>query len=203
VRALVRSPEKAKWLGELGAQVIATDLADERSMTAGLEGATAAYLINPPAETLPDPLRQAMRIADAMALGADEAGVEQLVVLSSIAAHQPAGTGLILTTHLTEQRLRRVRARTTFLRCAFFLENWLPALSSARETGSLSSELQDVETPREFVGSGDVGSTAAALLTGAIPFASLVELAGAQPWTPSEIAAALGRAVGVPLRAGT
>lgn len=201
VRALVRNPVKAAWLASAGAELAKVDLGDREQVARAFDGVTATYVVNPPAETLPDPLRHAMRIADCLAEGLDAASVERAIVLSSIGAQRPAGTGLILTTHLTEQRLRSARAETTFLRCAFFLENWLAALQPALRSGTLPSELQDVDQPREFVGAQDIGGTAIALLTGELPARPLVELAGAQAWTPNAVAAALGRAAGLPLRA--
>lgn len=201
VRVLVRDASRAAGLAELGAEVIEVDLSDVPSLRRGFERAAGAYLLNPPAETMPDPLRRAMQIADALARALDESQVGHAVVLSSIGAQFAAGTGLILTTYLTEQRLSRVSARITFMRCAFFLENWLSALPAALTSGTLRSELQVLDQRHDFVGSADIGATAAGILTGAIPFSPVVELAGARAWSPSEVAAALARAAGVSIRA--
>ena len=80
-----------------------------------------------------DPIADGRRIADAIARAVDGAPAH-LVMLSSLGAHHPEGTGLSATLHAAEERLGPgvlPPSPVTFVRAAFFLENWVPVLGAA------------------------------------------------------------------------
>jgi uncharacterized protein YbjT (DUF2867 family) len=124
-----------EWL-ERGAEVVQVDFRDTTGLTAALAGAEAAWLLVPPdvggAGFLPDRVSLSASLAQAVR----ESGLPRTVVLSSIGAHRSAGTGPILGSHGMEQALAG-HPGVTFLRVAWFVENWLPALEIVRTEGVL------------------------------------------------------------------
>src|ERR687892_667445 len=60
-----------------------------------------------------------------------------VVLLSSIGANQPSGTGPIQYIYPIEQGLRETGVPSTFLRAGFFMENWAGMAQGAIDSGTL------------------------------------------------------------------
>ena len=115
VRVFVRDPENAATWAARGAEVAVGDLGDPSALARAFDGAEAAYVLNPPAYTLPDLFDHARRLAEATLAATRKAGPGRLVVLSSVGAHLASGTGIILTNRLFEQILGDAPCAVTFL----------------------------------------------------------------------------------------
>ena len=74
-------------------------------------------------------------------------GLQRLVLLSSVGAHLPAGTGPVLGLHRAESILVDAAPHVTFLRPASFMDNW-HGLAGAARGGVLPSFFADLDTPR-------------------------------------------------------
>jgi len=139
VRAVVRDAAKGeRWLAQ-GAEVAVADLADAGSLAAAFEGADAAYVLNPPAYTMPDLFARAETLARNVLAAARHSRIGRLVVLSSIGAHLPSGTGNIRTNWTFEQVLGALDGAVTFVRPAYFMENWAWVAPVAAGQGLLPS----------------------------------------------------------------
>lgn len=198
VRALVRDAEKAKDLAQLGAEVVTLDLADRAGLERALAGATAAYLLSPPDMAAKNFLAERAALLDSVAAAVKAAAVPHVVFLSSIGA-QHAGNGVIQSVHAGERALLATGAPVTFLRPAYFVQNWGAVLPVAKKDGVLPSFIPgDFRMP--MVSSADVGSSAAeALLDGARGH-RILELSGPQDVTPREVAAVVSKLLDKPVQ---
>ena len=70
---------------------------------------------------------------ETLARAVEKSKVPHVVLLSSMGAQHEAGTGPIRTLHFAEQRLAKTPAKTTFVRAAYFLENWASVLGAAAQ----------------------------------------------------------------------
>lgn len=197
VRVVVRDEAKgAPWKAR-GAEVAAASLDDAATLAKALSGASGAYLLLPPKLGSNDVVADQRRTADAIAAAVAESGVAHVVLLSSVGAQHEDGTGPIKTLHYAEKRLAEsTKARLTFLRAAYFLDNWA-AVAAAAKTGKLPTFIAPSHVI-PMVSTRDIGEAAARALAEGPPRERIdvVELAGPRDWSASDIAAAFGRIVG-------
>jgi uncharacterized protein YbjT (DUF2867 family) len=194
IRVIVRDTRKgAEWKAR-GADVAVASLDDATALTGALRGASAAYLLIPPAYTQPDVFAVQAVTRDAIVRAISDSAVGHVVFLSSIAAHYPSGTGPIRTLHAAEQALRKLATPVTILRAPYFLENWAAVLPVVISQGILPSFIP-LDKAIETVATADIGEQAARLLT-APPATRLVEFAGPRSYSPRDIAGELSAAIG-------
>jgi len=192
MRLLVRrdDAQAAAWRAR-GAEVVIVDVADSRSLADALQGVVGAYLMNPPAYMHPDLFAHAHAVHKSLIDAANRAEVPHIVALSSVGAHQPKGTGNILTTWDYEQQLRQLNSRFTILRAANFMENWTWSLAPALEKGVLPSMFLPIERAIPMVSVADIGETVAKCLMQPPERNQLIELHGPQDYSPIHAAQAL------------
>ncbi|WP_349369406.1 NAD(P)H-binding protein [Salinarimonas sp.] len=195
VRALVRSPEKARAWAAQGVEIVTGDVASADDLARAMAGVEGAYLLAPPDYSASGFVARAAAIAGAARAAAEAAGLPRLVFLSSEGAHLPDGTGVIESLHAAEQALAGLRTPHTVLRATYFQENWASVFGLAAAQGVLPTLLTDLDRPQRMVAAADIGRIAAELLTADAPPA-LVELAGPEDPTPRAVAAAIARVVG-------
>jgi uncharacterized protein YbjT (DUF2867 family) len=143
--------------------------------------------------------RRAKNVAAAIAA----VDVRHVVMLSSIGAQHPDGTGSVLYLHDAEATVARTvssggAARAvTFLRAAYFMENWALSLQPASQGFFPTFLRADRAIP--MVATRDVGLAAARLLAEGGSGARIVQLAGPREYTPNDVASSLGRLLGKPI----
>ena len=199
VRVIVRRPEAGEAWKARGATVAVADLADPIGLAEALRGVQGAYLLNPPRYELADPYAEAARIGASFAQAIVRSQVPRVVVLSSVGAFQPSGTGIIATTRAIERALAGVDARIVFLRASYFFENWNHVLGAVRGNGALPAFLTPADRRVPMVTVADIATTVMAILrdpnwTGK----RVVELASFEA-SPAEVANALASALGKPV----
>jgi uncharacterized protein YbjT (DUF2867 family) len=200
VRAVVRDPAKGESWKTRGAEVAVADLDDVSSLARAFEGVDAAYVLNPPAYTLPDLFARAETVAANIAQAVRSARLPRLVVLSSIGAHLASGTGNIRTNRILELVLGRLECPVTFLRPAYFMENWAWVAQVAAQGGVLPSFLSPTGRGIPMVSSSDIGAAAArALLDAGVN--GVIELEGPRACSPDDVASAFTQALGRPVNA--
>lgn len=188
VRAVVRDLVKAQPLADLGAEIVLADVLDAPSLRAALQGAESAFVLNPPNYQAPELRAVARQISQNFRQALHGSGVQRVAVLSSIGAHLPIGTGNILTNFDQEQLLAGVVPHVTFLRCAWFMDNWAAAAAAAAETGLFSSLLAPLDAAFPMVSSRDIGRTAGRILLGEFDGEKILELEGPHPYSPRQVA---------------
>jgi uncharacterized protein YbjT (DUF2867 family) len=204
VRVVLHSDaDRGQAWKDKGAEAIVADVEEPAALGRALAGAEGAYVLLPPAlssnRVRVDNDRRAKNLA--AAIGA--AGVGQVVMLSSIGAQHPDGTGPILSLHDAEATIGGALAaagRTrgvTFLRAAYFMENWATALLGVGQ-GILPTFLQ-ADRAIPMVATRDIGLAAARLLADGGVGKRIIQLAGPREYAPADVAAALARVVGKPI----
>ncbi len=201
VRVIVRDEAKGTPWKARGAEVAVASLGDRAALAGALAGAEGVYLLLPPSafdET--DIAAGRRKYIDAIAGAVKDARPGHVVLLSSIGSELPSGNGPIQYLHTLEGRLRETGVPTTFLRAAFFMDNWGGMLAGAIEGRALHyAAREDVRFAQ--VATPDIGRTAAHLLVEGPPRGTrIVQLAGPADLSLAESAASIGRAAGVPIK---
>jgi uncharacterized protein YbjT (DUF2867 family) len=194
VRVMVRGAEKAAEWKKRGAEVAIVELDDASALTTALRGATGAYLLLPPQMASTNARGDNARRTAAYVQAIEASGVKHVVFLSSIGSQHDGGTGPILSTHDAEAALSQTKADVTFLRAAYFMENWATSLYALGK-GSLPTFLK-ADRAIPMIASLDIGATAAQLLLEGGHGRTVVELSGPRDYSPRDVAAALSRITG-------
>lgn len=198
VRAIVRHPDKAKDLADLGAELVSADLSDRAAIEKAFTGASGLYLLSPPDMGAQDFLKERSALLTSVAGAVKAAGVPHTVFLSSIGAHRTSGTGIILTTHAGENALRGAGVNVTALRAAYFVENWGSVIPVAKQDGVLPSFLPGNKV-LPMVCTVDIGNTAADLLLEGANAPRVVELSGPRDVSTAEVAQVVSKILGKPV----
>ena len=200
VRAFVRDTAKAQSWAARGVEIVTGDVVDTASLTKALSGVEAAYLLIPPSPQTVDPVGDYIAKSMAMRSAARMAKLPKLVFLSSMAAHHALGTGPIRGSHISEAVMADAAPQVSFLRAAFFQENWQSVFGLAAAQGIMPTFFANLDTLRDMVATVDIGRTAAELMLD--PKAPrVVELAGPVPASAQGAAAAMSAALGKPVQA--
>lgn len=200
VRVLVRKEEQGEpWLRR-HAEVAVVDFRDEKAMVAAMRGLAGAYLLLPPPGPDVDFLEAQTAMLGHLVEAVKHADLKQLVFLSAAGAQHAVGTGPVLALHRAEKALANLAPSVTFLRAAYFLENWASALLETIDTGEL---VHFGHTHLKFaqVGAHDVGEAAAHILEEHVPGTRFVELAGKEEWSAENVAEALSSLLGQHVKA--
>ena len=195
VRVIVRDEKKGTPWKAKGAEVALADLDDAAALGRALAGADGVYALIPPNFAADDPLTAQGHLVETWAAAIAAARPRHVVLLSSVGAELDGGTGPIVVAHRAEEKLRATGVKLTVLRAAYFMENWGGMAAPAKANGVLPSMLAPGHAA-SMVATADIGRVAAEALLEGERAPELIELAGPRDYTPEEVAAAFGRALG-------
>jgi len=203
VRALSRHPAQAGDLAELGAEVIAGDLADPSSIERACTDVTRVLACT---HGLLGRGRQRMEVIDdaghrALIAAARAGGVQRFVYTSAYGAGPESPIDFFRTKHAIEQVLLASGLDAVILQPTAFMEHHVHAFNGKQLLEKGKVRLIGPGTkPRNFVCALDVAQFAVrALLDDPPPFRRLV-IGGPQHFSNLEVAALYARMAGVPLR---
>ena len=199
VRAIGRSAERLKSLRNAGAEVAIADLQDSKAVTAAFTGAQAAYVLIPPNFAVERFRAYQRAISNSVARAIKHAEVPRVVLLSSLGANHPLGTGPVVALHELEDTLKAAPGLAVLsLRAGFFMENYLMNVDLVRSTGLLGSPAP-AHAPMSVIAAADIGRYAARRLS-LLDFSGfeVVNLVGPSFPTMQQIARVLGEAIGKP-----
>jgi uncharacterized protein YbjT (DUF2867 family) len=199
VRVIVRSPDRGTSWSSRGAEVATGDLGDAAFVGRALQGASGFFTLLPPDYGGPDFFASQRRVADAVASAVRASGVPHVVVLSSLGADLPTGTGPIKGLHYFEERLRETGAKITALRPAYFQENAASALGPARNAGIFPNFGESDDFAWPMTATRDIGEQVALALLNPSDKSEVIDLIGPE-YSARDIASALGRTLGKDLR---
>jgi uncharacterized protein YbjT (DUF2867 family) len=199
VRVIVRDATQGKAWKDRGAEVAVADLGDAKGLTRALTGAKGAYVLLPPVPASDQPVEHNRRVSAAIAEAVSTAALPHVVLLSSVGAQHEDGTGPIKMLHHLENELAATTAATTFVRAAYFMENWGASLGMLEQGTLPTFTATDVAFPQ--VATRDIGRTAAVALIEGPRGRDIIELAGPRELSPNDIAAALADITGKPVTA--
>jgi NAD(P)H dehydrogenase (quinone) len=199
VRAVVRNVEKGQSWAAKGCEIAVADMEDAAALAAAFQGTDGIFIL-PPSEFDPSPgFPEAHRVIAAVKKAIESARPKKVVCLSTVGA-QAKQPNLLTQRTVLEQALSTLSIPVTFLRPAWFMENFAWDLSSARDNGVIASFLQPVDKPVAMIATRDIGLLAAQLIQDDWEGVRVVELEAARRYTPNEVAATLARIVGRPVR---
>lgn len=199
VRVSGRDASRLGPLAQKGAEAIVADVADAAALTRAFAGAKAVYVMIPPNIAAPDVRSYQERVSDALTTATEKAGVEYAVLLSSVGADKPDGTGPVVGLHNFEQKLSGIgQLKALYLRAGYFMENLLPQVGVIKSFGMMGGPLRaDLRIP--LIATRDIGAFAAeALLTLSFSGKRTRELLGQRDVSYSEAATVVGNAIGKP-----
>lgn len=192
VRVVLRDASKEPQWSRLGAEVVFADFTDLGALSRAFTGGDSVYIISPPQYASNDLFER----ADVMARNISEAvGTSQLgkvVALSSIGANRTSGTGWIAMNRMLETCLSQTGVPVTFLRAAYFMENWSPLVQAAAH-GELPSFLAPLERKIPMIATEDIGRIAAEALCEDWRDVRIIELEGPARYSPEDVANSLSR----------
>jgi len=199
VRVLARDASRLKDLVSLGAEPQTGSADDAAYLTRAFRGSDAVYTLLPPDVTHPDYTTHQNTMGEAIATAVRESGVRHVVLLSSIGADKPSGTGPIAGLHRQEKRLGAIPGLNLLaLRSTYFFENHFASFGLIRHQGINGSAIRgDLAMP--MIASRDVGHIAAHVLrTRDFTGISTRELLGPRDITFDEVTRIIGNAIGKP-----
>jgi uncharacterized protein YbjT (DUF2867 family) len=200
IRVVVRDASKVAALRSRGAEIISGNVTDAKTVASALAGAEGAYLLVPPDNSSSDLVARGRSIVENYA--AALANVPHAVVLSSIGAQRPSGTGPIVTTHYAETTLAKsVGTAFTFVRAAYFMENILGYASPMKQDGVLPVFGGGETYPFPMVATRDIGETAAGALLTPPASTQWIELSGPKEYSFADAAAAASQILGRSVKA--
>ncbi len=176
VRAVLRDPAKrARWDGR-GAQSVLADLTDTRGLADALRDSEGVFAMLPVLPSLDEAGHR--RLADSIADAIEAAGVDRVVLLSSIGADLPAGTGPIRWLHDLERRLADTGAVVTAIRPCHFQEKVEVVLDAVLQDGVYPVFASSADVPEPMIATRDVGKAAAEALLSRPSESASIDLIG-------------------------
>ena len=178
VRVMTRSPEKARGLKRMGAEVVRADFDDYRTLEKAVKGARGAFIMSTPYEKGPGTEVEQGR---AMVYACLDEGVQHVVYSSVCCADRDTGIPHFESKHDIEEYVRESGLKYTIVRPVSFMENFVsPGVRALLEEGTLSLPL-DPETRLQMICVDDIGKFAAEAFLRPDEFAGgEIDLAGDQ-----------------------
>ena len=199
VRVVGRNAARLQPLAVEGAEIFVGDVTDAPALTRAFKGAESAYVMIPPNPISNDFRAFQDHASDAIANAVRNAGVRNIVSLSSMGADKASGTGPVVGLYNLEQKLNQIDgANVLHLRAGYFMENTLPQVGAIRMTGSAAGPLRP-DLKVAMIATRDIGAAAAdALLRLAFRGKQTQELLGQRDLDYAEVAAIIGNGIGKP-----
>lgn len=195
VRIVVRSTDKGIAWKAKGAEIAVASLDDVPALTKTFAGATGVYLLVPPNYGATAWLSEQRARMDRATEAVKNSGVGHVVFLSSVGGHLAEGTGPIRAVRYGEQKLGAVAKNLTILRPCYFMENWAPGIGSAKGQGVLPTFIAPT-AKIPMIAAKDIGRIGAEQLMAGGQGRQAIEMAGPEEYSPDQVAAALGQALG-------
>lgn len=200
VRAIGRDPKKLDALKEKGAEVFVGSLEDAAAMTRALAGCDAVYAMIPPNPAAAKDFRGYQnRVAKSLVTAIRDAGVKNVVALSSVGGELSEGNGPVSGLHDFENHLRSLgNANVLALRTGYFMENHFASIGLMKSMNIIGGALKaTVRVP--MIATRDIGAYAARRLL-ALDFKgySHVDIYGPHELSMTDVAKTLGAAIGNP-----
>ncbi|TKC99016.1 NmrA family NAD(P)-binding protein [Polyangium fumosum] len=199
VKVLVRDAAKGAAWSKKGAEVAVVALGDKDALAAALAGARGFSVLLPPNYAAPDFYAYQRETADGIAAAVKASGVPHVVLLSSVGADLPDGTGPIKGLHYLENALRATGTTLTAIRAGSFQENVANSLVPARNAGIFPNFNPSADFPVPQIATKDIGALAATSLLEGGQKSENIDLQG-PAYSARQIAEKLGAALGKPLQ---
>lgn len=191
LRAIVRNKEKAKPLEAAGVEVRVGDLERPRSLAGLFEGADATFITVPAGPRAPEQASNAL-------WAARQGGVKHVVRLSAFGAAHDAPTVNSRLHALSDAELTHSGLKYTILKPHFYMQNLMGSAASIKGKGAFYWAMGSGKVG--LIDTRDICEVAAHVLTTSGHDNKTYTLTGPTSIDMNAVAAALGRALGKPLR---
>ncbi|MBK9730957.1 MAG: SDR family NAD(P)-dependent oxidoreductase [Chitinophagaceae bacterium] len=199
VTVIARNPEKLNELAAKGASMITGDVTNAEFMTSVLTGVDAAFLMVPPNLAAADQSLYSSQVRESYIAAVKNSGVKNVVLLSSVGAHDEDTTSIIEGLMKMEKAFEQMDGvNVLVLRPAYFMENLYWQIGTIQQMGIMGSPVRgDLMMP--MIATVDIGAYAAKRLL-SMDFAgkSHQYLLGSRDVSYNEVARILGKAIGKP-----
>jgi NAD(P)H dehydrogenase (quinone) len=200
VRGVVRDAARGAPWREAGARVAVANLDDASALAAAFDGADGVFIMTPSWGGSRDMFARNIRAIDALGVALRAVRPPRIVLLSSIGAQHPAGTGAILKLHRMEQAFAGI-AGVVSVRAGWFMENYAGLIPQVWASGVLPSMLAPLDRAQPMVATQDIGEAVATLLLSPEGGPSVIELEGPRRYAPNDVATAFAEVLGRPVTA--
>ncbi|MET1046604.1 MAG: NmrA family NAD(P)-binding protein [Hyphomicrobium sp.] len=200
VRAVVRDARKGEAWAAKGCDVAVATMEDSAAMAKAFEGAKGVFILPPNAFDPAPGFPEARAVIAAVKVALETARPARVICLSTIGA-QAQQPNLLTQRTLMEQELGALDMPITFLRPAWFMENFAWDVVAARDAGVIPSFLQPLDKPVPMIATLDIGRLAARLIQETWTGRRIVELEAERRYSPNDAAAAFAKILGRPVRA--
>jgi NAD(P)H dehydrogenase (quinone) len=200
VRAVIRNAAKNEPWASKGCEIAVADMQDAKALAEAFKGADGVFIL-PPSEFDPSPgFPEAVAVIGAVKTALEESRPRHFVCLSTIGA-QATQPNLLTQRTLMENQLSNLPMPMTFLRPAWFMENFSWDVASARDNGVIASFLQPLDKAFPMIATADIGRLAADLMQDDYEGKRVVELEAAKRYSPNDVAATFAKILGHPVKA--
>ena len=199
VRLIARNPDHLRQFAARGAETVSADITDTAKLVSAFTGAKAVYAMIPPNPSTPDLFAYDERIISSLVSALTQTKVPYAVVLSSVGADKPTGTGPVLGLRQLEEALSSIQGlNALYLRAGYFMENTLAQAGIIPAMGKAAGPIRpDLKLP--MIAARDIGAAAAGeLLKLNFQGHQTRELLGQRDITYIEATAIIGQAIGKP-----
>jgi uncharacterized protein YbjT (DUF2867 family) len=200
VRAIARNADKAAAWATQGCEVAMATMDDADALAKAFSGAEGVFILPPNAFDPSPRFPEARAVIAAVTQALSRARPARVVCLSTIGA-QARQPNLLTQRTLMEEALSVLPIPITFLRPAWFMENFAWDVDSAKDTGVIQSFLQPLDKPIPMVATVDIGRLAAELIREKWEGNRIIELEAERRYSPSDVAATFASILGRPVRA--
>ena len=191
LQALVRNPEKAEELKRQGVELRVGDLEKPWTLDTAFAGADIVWILASPGPRAPEQCSNAL-------WAARQAGAKHVVRLSAFGASHTAPTVNSRLHALSDAELAASGIPFTILKPHYFMQNLLMAAQSIAQQGAMYFALADGKMG--LIDSRDISEFAAHVLTSAGHEGKTYTLTGPASISMHQIAAAIGEAIGKPVK---
>ncbi len=189
VRAVVRDESRVKLWRDLGMEAAVARLDDPSALATAFDGVDGVFIMTPTWFEADDMFAETARAVRAIGQALRSSAPPKTVLLSSIGAQHPEGTGAIGKLQYMEQAFADIPGVVS-IRAAWFMENFVPFIDHAAKNGALPSMLAPIDCPILMIATIDIGKLVADVLQTKAAASSFLELEGPRRYAPAEVAAA-------------
>ncbi|MFD0750100.1 NAD(P)H-binding protein [Mucilaginibacter calamicampi] len=198
VTVISSDSNKSAQIKSIGATPAIGSITDEDFLTRTFTDADVVYLMIPTDFSAPDIKANIAEVAQHYANAVKASGIKKVILLSSLGAHLPEGTGPIAGIHRAEEILKKQLEGVDLLilRPSYFYNNFYADINMIKHAGIIGSNF-GANKPLVMVDPEDIAAIAAENIEKGFTGISVLYIGGDKR-TLSEVAAELGKAIGKP-----
>ncbi|MDW5562071.1 MAG: NAD(P)H-binding protein [Methanomassiliicoccus sp.] len=194
VRAVGRDLQKLGEIREQGAEVLAANMLDLKSLKEAFRGGDAAFVFTPENPRCENCIEDIRTMMDNCREALMWAGVTRVVGLSSLGAQNGRGKGNLEASYVLERTFSDLDIEHTIVRPAYYYSNWLGYIGTVRDDGILPTFFPvDLKVP--MVAPPDVAGFLSDAMIGHAPRQSVLEIMGPRDYSSNDIAQAFAEAM--------